>query len=609
MSKKGTIALLAVLVALCAGYWGMVQLEKHGEAKKELSRKVFDFTPGDILSLEIQQIGGPAVAAERDGADRWAITKPEPDIEPNVVVWDRAANTIAELDNARTIDTGGDQAAYGLDKPVLKLTATRKEGAPLHFEFGDLDPTQAYRYARLDGDRVFLVSVEQFHEMDRSLDLLRDRRLFQSGEEGITRLEFSRFRAPEKPSEEAAKPAEVEESVTVAVEKQPDGTWLLVSPERAPANQEMVGQLVREVQYSVILGYIDEPESLQDYGLDPPLGRLTVFTGAGSEPQTVLMGTQGEHEDIKRCVYAKRKGRPGVILMDPNVLMRLPRTPSALREDRLFTRDASRLMTMHYKSADADLKLNNDPDKGWTLVEPAAEDTDQIAVSNFIGFLKQVAGESFPEAPAARLGFDNPRISIQFTFRDQPPSEILVGAPVPDTGQFYARQDNGDATILSELEVQALTLTAQGFREKTLMEFDKKAITGVKLTLDGTNYQFEKYPGRWVVAVPENHAFGSPHDMDRLVEALSRVRADKRVANDPGAVEGTRLDTPVATVSVTVQPDGQDAVELGPVTIGAATAADSQHRYAVSTERPGLYLVKQSLVDEIRDTVKAIRKL
>jgi len=608
MSKKGTVILLAALVALCAAYWGMIQLEKHGEAEQARSRKVFDFAPEDIRAIEIQQVDGPAVAAERAGADGWAITKPGPDIEPNVVVWDRAANTIAALDNIRTIDAGGDLAAYGLDKPVLKLTATPKAGKPLRFEFGNLDPTQAYRYARLNGEQVFLVSVDQFHEMDRSPDLLRDRRLFKSGKEGITRLELTQFRVSEDSSGDEDQQAKVEQSVTVAVERQPDGRWVLVSPEPAPANQETVNQLVREVQYSMILGHIEQPEALEDYGLDPPRARLTVYTGAGSEPQTVFIGMLGEHGEFKSCVFAQRKGKPGVILMDPNVLMMLPRTPNAFREDRLFTRDASRLLTMEYESGSTDVKLENDPDKGWVLVDPAADDTDQIAVSNFISFLKQIAGESFPKSSAERLGFDDPRIAIRFTFRDEPPSEILVGAPVPGTGQFYARQDNGSATILSELEVQALTITVHNFRQKTLLEFDKNTVQEVKLTLDGKKYEFEKHRGRWAVVFPENSVFSSLRDMDPLVDALSRLRADKRVADEPGAVEGTGLDKPVATVRATVQADGEDAVELGPVTIGAATAADSQHRYATSAERPGLYLVKQALVDEIRDTVKAIRK-
>lgn len=608
MSKKGTLILLGVLVGLCAAYFAMVQLEKHGEAQKIQSRKLFAFQPEGVKSIEIARLGEPAVAAERTASGQWAITKPDPSIEPNQIVWDRAAKTIATLDNARTIETGGDLAAYGLDKPVLTLTATRTDGAPLRFEFGAVDPTQAYRYARLDGQLVFLVSAEQFHEMDRSLDLLRDRRLFKVGEEGISRLEFSRFRAAKNLSGDPNQQPAPDESVIVAVEKQPDGHWRLVSPEQAPANGEMVEKIIKEVQYSMIVGFIEQPESLDDYGLKPPKARLTIYTAAGVEPQTVLMGDRGDNESAKGCVYAKWASKPTVFLMDPNVEGVLPQSPNALREGRLFTRDASKLKSIRYKTPDAEFSLENDPEKGWRLVQPPGEDTDQVAVSNFIVFLKQLSGGNFPGATPALAGFDNPRVAIHCEFNGEQPSDILVGAPVPDVGQFYARQDNGVTTVLTELEVNALMRTPLDFQKKTLMEFNKLEAKTVELKLDGLEYVFEKFRGRWVITKPEGHVFGSSKEMDPLIEVLSQLRADKKLADDPGQVPGTGLDAPAVVISVSAGAEGHEPAKLGPVIVGAPTPEDSQYRFATSAQRPGVFLIRQALVDEIRDTVKAIRK-
>ena len=608
MSKKGTLILLGVLVGLCAAYWGMMQLEKSGEAQKIQSRKLFEFQPEDVKGIEILRLGEPAVAAERTAFGQWAITKPDPSIDPNQIVWDRAAKTVATLDNARTIETGGDLAAYGLDKPVLTFAATRAEGAPLRFEFGAMDPTQAYRYARLDGRLVFLVSAEQFHEMDRSLDLLRDRRLFKVGEEGISRLEFSRFRAAKNLSGDPTQQPAPEESAVVVVEKQPDGRWQMVSPEQAPANRETVESIIKEVQYSLIVGFVEQPESLDDYGLNPPKARLTIYAAAGSEPQTVLMGTRGDHESAKGCIYAKWASKPAVFLMDPNVLAVLPQAPNALREGRLFTRDASKLRSIRYKTPDADFSLENDPEKGWRLAQPPVEDTDQVAVSNFIAFLKQLSGDSFPGDTPALTGFDNPRVAIHCEFNGEEPSDILVGAPVPDVGKFYVRQDNGVTTVLTELEVNALTRTPLDFQKKTLMEFNKLEARTVELKLDGAEYAFERFRGRWVITKPEGHVFGSSRDMDPLMEALSQLRADKKLADDPGQVPAAGLDAPVAEITVSAGTEGEEPAKLGPVVVGAPTPEDSQYRYATSAQRPGVYLVRQSLVDEVRDTVKAIRK-
>ena len=96
--------------------------------------------------------------------------------------------------------------------------------------------------------------------------------------------------------------------------------------------------------------------------------------------------------------------------------------------------------------------------------------------------------------------------------------------------------------------------------------------------------------------------------MDPLIKTLGELRAIKKVADEPGQVQGARLDAPVAIVSVTAGAEGEEPRTLGPLTIGAATAEDSQHRYATSENRPGVYLISQALVEEIRDTVKAIRR-
>lgn len=608
MSKKGTLVLVALLVALCAGYWLMLEVEKRGAREEIRSRKLFDFAPEDVRTIEISRMGEATVSAERGESGAWAITKPNPSIEANQVVWDRAAKAIATLDNARTLDGGADMAGYGLDKPVLTVVASRQGGESLRFEFGAIEPTQSYRYARLDGNLVFLADVKQFHEMDRSLDLLRDRRLLKVGDEGITRLEYSRFRTPKNLSGDVSQQPATEESVVMAVEKQPDGHWQVVSPENVPANQELVDGLIREIQYNMPSGYVDSPESLEDYGLDRPVARLTVYAGVGSEPQVILIGAKRDQENDAGGVWGKIASKPAVFLMDPNILVALPKTPEAFREGRLFTRQAAKLRSLHYTSGDVDLLIENDPAKGWRLAQPLNEDTDQMAVSNFISLLKNLSGRSFPPGASDNYGFDKPTLAIRFEFAEGEPGEILVGAAVPDVGMFYARQDNGVAIMLTDLEVAAMKRTAADFERKTLMEFEKNAARKVAITLDGVEYEFELLRGRWAVVKPEGRSFTTARDMDPLINTLSSLRAAKKVADDPNQVKEAGMDAPVAVITVTAGGDGEEPKTLGPVKIGAATVEESQHRYATSDSRLGLYLVGQAVVDEIRDTVKALRK-
>ena len=53
---------------------------------------------------------------------------------------------------------------------------------------------------------------------------------------------------------------------------------------------------------------------------------------------------------------------------------------------------------------------------GVALAQPAADDTDQVAVSNFLSFLKELEGRGFPGDAAPVTGLDNPRITITLAF-------------------------------------------------------------------------------------------------------------------------------------------------------------------------------------------------
>ena len=222
-----------------------------------------------------------------------------------------------------------------------------------------------------------------------------------------------------------------------------------------------------------------------------------------------------EREKEAACVWGKIDAKPAVFVLDPNIFVVLPQTPEAFREGRLFTRQAAKLLSLRYKSADAELLLENDPEKGWRLVQPPVEDTDQMAVSNFISYLKNLAGRNFPPGAPVDYGFDKPAISIHCEFNGEEPSDILVGAPVPDAGQFYARQDNGIATILTDLEVSAMKRTAADFQKKMLMEFKKDDAQKVALTLDGNEYLFEKVRGHWTVVKPEGVTLPPPKTWTR----------------------------------------------------------------------------------------------
>jgi hypothetical protein len=625
MNLKTTLGLLAALAALCLAYGFMVWFEQRTQVRQAEAKRVFSFEPEAIASVNVQRIDEAPAAAAREPGQPWKITKPNPTIEANQVVWDRLAKALAGLTNERTIETSPvDLTKYGLDKPVLTIGAVTTDGLQVLLNFGVAEPTQTCRYVAGQDNVVFLAPNKAFQEMDRPLSLLRVPYVVTVGKEGITRLEYARIWTGRKEENPESKPQthtpEVgEESVTVAVEKSPDGKWQMVSPIQALANQEAVESLIKEVQFGVGRDYIEQPEDLSYYGLNPANARITIYSGVGSEPQTLLLGSlqspsrkpgQDANKKAEGGVFAKQASRPAVFVMDANVLALLPKTPDGFREGHLLTRPATDLQSIHYVTPDTDIVLENDPERGWRLTGPEEKNSDQLAVANFVLLLKALQGRGFPGDPRPEFGLDNPRISMALTFKSDPqPLSIRVGASVPDTEQYYATQDHGVVTVLNSLDVAALTKTVFDFMKRWLMRFEKDEAIQLTLEFEGRKYVFEKIKGQWHLKEPVGRTLGSPRDVEALIEpwsALSAIAVEREMI--PSDLSTLGLDKPLVTIAVTTSKRAGATPEtsLGPVTIGNPVPNRWQRRYAITANDQAVYSIEQKVVDEIRETIRGI---
>ncbi len=622
MNRKATFVLAAIFAGLCLAYWGMLRTESSHQKAQDEAKRLFAMEPQDIASLEVQRVNEPVAEAKRDQGDHWAFVKPSPTIEANHVLWNRMATTFAGLMRERVINGGASKLAeYGLDEPVLTVVATKADGSKCRLEFGATDPTQTNRYAKGDDGNVILVNGKSVFELDRQLELLRNPYVLTIGKEGITRIEYARIwtgREPAATSDRQTPPKVGEESTMVAVEKTPEGRWNLVSPITAPANPELVEALVKEVQFATGHNFIDAPQSLADYGLDPAVARITVYSGVGSQPQTLLIGSlarqpaaKGEQKQQSGGLFAKQAARPAVFTMDANVLTLLPKSPEAFRENRLLTHNVADIRSIHYVTVDTDATLENNAEQGWRLAAPDTSSGDQLSIYNFVLFVKALEARGFPGDAKPEFGLDKPAIAITIQFKDdQPPATIKVGAKVPDVDEYYATQDNGCVVLLREYDVKGLTRTLFDFCSRTLLAFEKGTAARIAMQFDGANYVFEKPRGHWTVKEPAGKSVSSERDVEALADALSSVNAASvETESAPTNLEPFGLDKPVAAVSVSVGTDSEKAAGhiVGPLRIGAPVPGKSQYRYAMVANDTAIYQIRQSVVDDIRDALKGIQ--
>lgn len=606
MSWRGTIGLFLALALLVGAY---VFLQWRGETETrqlEEAKRLFDFEPAAVTRLEIQQVDQKNVVGTRGEDGAWSIVEPNPTIPAFPPLWDRVAEHLAGLVNERTIESAALKLAdYGLDVPALKVNA-EAGGRKIELAFGKLEPTQEKRYALLDGKLLFLVHKNPFFELNRSLDDLRNKFTVDDREANIIRLEFAQIWTGSEKTDLPNPPMIGEESPPVIVARDNAGApWKLVAPRQAAANQELVEAIVKELQFAVGRKFVDNVESLTDYGLQPARLRMTLVDDRTGAPQTFLFGSSDTESG---GIWVQRPGRDGVFMIDPQVLTLLPRSPDAFQERRLLTQQALNMNRIVITHAGAVCELNDVPDKGWQATPPSSFETDQAAVSAYITALKRAQGESILLTEPAAVGLAEPETLIQLYPEDGgAPSEIRIQSKWEDPEKVVAQQDLGAIMTMPAEVAKLLQVDATYFRSRKLWKLNPAEVQEISLNLEGVAYHFKKAHGVWAVVSPENLLVGESAAVDALLKNLAELRVVTPRPEEGVAEELFGFASPTLQVNLVVQPEGADPVTVGPLDIGASSAEFMMHRYVRLAGQPGVYRVEQKLMDAVREFVGGLQ--
>ncbi len=606
MRTRTTIALGAIFAALVATYM-FTNVQKYRAAREAYeARKLFQFDAADITTLSIQQQGAEAVeATRREGG--WGLAGAHSAIEANGPLWDLLAQAVAAATNERPIaQTGDDLSIFELATPRLSVEVGTRAGVLQQINFGGLDPMQRHRYAQLGGGGVFLARAELFSALDRALLDLRDRRIFTNLGEGLTRVDYERL--PVETGDGATLDENVKQAATAIHEtyaKNEAGEWRMTLPAEARAREDLLKKLEAALVELAGREYVDEPESLDDYGLATPFSRLTAY-GKDGTPQTLLLGWLKSGEE-SAGLYVKRSDQRSVAVIDGEFMTKLPIEPGFFREKRLFTGEALHVKTLRYRDSRGEFALENDAQSGWRLAGAAGLETDQAAASLYLALIKRAEGDTFPEGEAP-AELESPTVTIGFEFDDgRPATKIEIGRAVPgsDPIRLYARQDFGAVTTISFEEFQSLQAEAFDFRVKTLFAFDRGLAEEVAIAVDGQRYRFAQAGGRWSVAEPAGLRLEAQSDLSVFLDTLTQT-AVRGVADPAPSVEVQGVESPVLEVSAKIA--GPNPSAFGPIRVGNLKASASRERFVIISGRDGVYYVDQSLVDAARRCISALRR-
>ena len=615
MRLRTTLLLLVALLALVGAYWGLQQRDFRHVRESEAAKQFFDWKPAQIQRLEIARVGEVPAAAERVDGDAWRMVLPNETIPPLNMLWERVATALAGLRSERTLtEIQGGPEAYGLAQPALTVTARLDDATEVKAVFGDMDPTQTYRFAQLDGGDMFLANKDQFFELNRSLQELRHRFLVDNRDAPIVRLELARIYTGREETDMEDPPAVGEESAEkVVLEREnAESLWVMSSPIESAANQEIVGNIVKEMQFAVGRSFVDAPEALSDYGLQPANWRVSVVALGSETPQTILIGDISDEggEGKESGLYVKRADRPAVFVVDAHLVTLLPKTPDAYRERRLFTGNAKDIQSFTYQNREGSITIVRNDKDAWEIREPAVQETNQLLVSQFIGGVMSVSAVGFKRGTPEEYGLNDPQGTLTLQLKGREAPVVLRWVESKDEVDIiYATLEGGAIGQFTRGSAGGLLAPLDAFRSREIVRVPVDAAQRLELNVDGQAYVLEKAHGKWVVVAPAGHVLANQTDAENLVAALNPLRAE--AIEPPGAQPEAALgfDSPAVTLRVTLAAlEGQAApTVVGPLQVGGVTADNSQQRFARIEGSPEVYRVSQAFVTKVRDAMAGLQ--
>jgi hypothetical protein len=436
MNPKTTAVLFAFAAALAAFvYFYEIEGEQAREEAKDAESRLFpDVEQSEIASISLRDSGADEIRLERRNG-RWRIAAPI-DFAADTFAADGVASAITQLMTESVIEDPRPPEVYGFGAA----------GTEVRFAVGDLEktlrigsvtPVGSNSYASVEGDdRVYTVASYQLSSFKKKLEDLRDKRILEFDPVAVRRIAVSWPGA------------------RVVVERS-DAGWQMVTPVRAPADEDTVEGLLSSLSVLRAVAFVDEPGTEEEMGFAPPQFAVELELSGeaeGSDPEIAHFAVGGVNEDASERFA--RGAADSHYMISQYSFDDLPRRQVEYRDRQLtqFVADDARRVELGFHSASGEpLAVSFDrKDGGWkSNAEPAQPEKLDVLVKVLSSLrADDIVAEELGPAELQAMGFDPAKAVLQIYGEGEPAerlAEIHLGiafgdgvtARVPDRDTIF----------------------------------------------------------------------------------------------------------------------------------------------------------------------------
>ena len=288
-----------------------------------------------------------------------------------------------------------------------------------------------------------------------------------------------------------------------------------------------------------------------------------------------------------------------------DVRMAPEREKEAARKGRLWTIEPVDVNEVTIRRSSDTLTLKREGDR-WQMLGPVSARGDRGPIDDALTTIVTAKIDREITAQPASLadfGLDKPAADLTLTTKDGKQLGLQLGAKNPTGVWVYARERDKPAVfVIPDSVLRDSTKPAVDFRDKTILSFERKDVTGLDLALRDDALSLNHVEKGWRITRPR--ALAADNDVvNDFLDKLQNARVKEFVIDAPRSLEPYGLERPTRVEVHT----GKDKDRATKTLLIGATDDKKKGVYALRTGEQSVMLLPEEVWTALPKTVAALR--
>jgi hypothetical protein len=281
------------------------------------------------------------------------------------------------------------------------------------------------------------------------------------------------------------------------------------------------------------------------------------------------------------------------------------REQATARKGRVFTAEPADVTQLTLKRPGDAVEVKREGD-AWQMVVPLKARGDRGPIEEVLAnvLTAKIDREIAASPPSlGEFGLDKPAAEVTVTLKNGKQLGLALGAKSPTGVWVYARERDKPAVfVLGDSVLRDATRPVADFRDKTVLTFDRKQVTGLDIASRDETLGLESADGGWKIVRPVALAADGDTVSDFL-EKLGAAKVKEFVADAPASLAAYGLDRPWRVTLHT----GKDKERASRALLLGKIDGDKKGVYAMRDGEPTVLLIPEDVWTALPKNVAVVR--